>query len=102
LSSDVVIGLSKGYGELMNMTQNQLRGSLYHHLQYNHYPPVPVSMIDVCIAAIDAINEEEANREIPLPEGVFWRNQEFAPAWAICSAHHLDGYLYDPEDEDDA
>jgi len=81
----------------MNET-DVLTASLHYHLQYNHFPPVPVTMIPVCIAAIDAFHEGDHDREIPLPIGTFWRNQEVAPAWAIVSAHHLD-YFIDEETE---
>ncbi len=75
-----------------------LTASLHYHLQHNHYPPVPVSMIPVCIAAIDALHEDDPDREIALPEGVFWRNREAAPAWAIAEAHHLGCYIDDDEE----
>jgi hypothetical protein len=63
------------------------------HLSANHYPPVPSSMIQPCIDAIDAYHDEDYNRLIDLPEGVSWRNQPNAPAHAIVEAHHLDAWL---------
>jgi len=71
--------------------------ALSWHLQSNHYPAVPQSMIPVCIAAIDAINEDDSERSIELPECVQWRGEDFAPAWAIAEAHHLDPFLSDGE-----
>jgi hypothetical protein len=65
------------------------------HLQSNHYPPVPASMVQPCLDAIDAYYEEDYNREIELPEGVSWRSQDTAPASAIVEAHHLDAWLPD-------
>ena len=47
-----------------------LEVGLAYHLQGNHYPPVPVSMVQPCIDAIDAFYDEEYSREINLPEGV--------------------------------
>ena len=38
------------------------------HLQSNHYPPVPLSMVEPCIEAIDAYYEEDYNKLIELPE----------------------------------
>jgi hypothetical protein len=52
-------------------------------------------MIPVCIAAIDAINEDDGSRSIELPASVHWRGEDFAPAWAIAEAHHLDPFLSD-------
>jgi hypothetical protein len=63
------------------------------HLRTNHYPPVPLSMVSVCIEAIDACNDEDYDREITLPEGVLWRGRETAPANAIAEAHHLDSWI---------
>jgi hypothetical protein len=63
------------------------------HLQGNHYPPVPKSMIQPCIDAIDAYYDEDYNRKITLPEGVSWKGMTKAPACAIVEAHHLEAWL---------
>lgn len=65
------------------------------HLTSNHYPPVPVSMTQACIDAIDAYWDEDYDREIFLPEGVSWKGADTAPASAIIEAHHLDAWLID-------
>jgi hypothetical protein len=70
-----------------------LETGLAYHLQANHYPPVPVAMVQPCIDAIDAFYEEDFDREINLPEGISWRGQTTAPASAIAEAHHLDAWL---------
>lgn len=67
------------------------------HLTGNHYPPVPLSMVQPCIDAIDAYYDEDYNREIALPEGVLWRGQVTAPADAIIDQHHLSAWL--PEND---
>mgnify|MGYP003342255563 CR=1 FL=1 len=64
-----------------------LRRAISIQLQTNHYPAVPLSMVDPCIEAIEACNEEDYNRLIKLPEGVKWRGETSAPAWAIIEAH---------------
>lgn len=79
-------------------------------LTSNHYPPVPTAMIQPCIEAIQACNEDESNRLIQLPiDGVdrngepfqiTWRGQDSAPAWAIVEGHHLDPWIYNYDDED--
>jgi hypothetical protein len=74
-----------------------LETAIGYHLRGNHYPPVPLSMVQPCIDAIDAYYDEDYNREIQLPVGVFWRNQDTAPASAIVDAHHLDSWL--PQEE---
>ena len=75
-----------------------LEAGLAYHLQGNHYPPVPVAMVQPCIEAIDAYYEEDYGRMINLPEGILWRNQSSCTAQAIVDAHHLDAWLPQYED----
>lgn len=70
-----------------------LEAGLAYHLQGNHYPPVPVAMVQPCIDAIDAYYEEDYQRLIDLPKDIYWRGQDKAPASAIVEAHHLDAWL---------
>jgi hypothetical protein len=70
-----------------------LDSSIEMHLRVNHYPPVPKSMVQPCIDAIDAFHDEDYNRQIELPEGISWRGETSAPASAIVEAHHLDAWL---------
>mgnify|MGYP003352914570 CR=1 FL=1 len=77
-----------------------LEQKLAWHLQYNHYPPVPTSMVQPCIDAIDAYAEWDCERLIELPEGVLWRDQTSAPAYAIVEAHHLDPFIDDDSFEE--
>jgi hypothetical protein len=75
-----------------------LERGLAIHLQSNHYPPVPVAMVQPCIDAIDAYYEEDYSRLIDLPKDISWRGQTSAPASAIVDAHHLDAWLPQYED----
>jgi hypothetical protein len=70
-----------------------LRQQLSWHLGSNHYPPVPQSMIEACINAIDAGNEGDFDRLIDLPDGALWRGQTSAPAHAIIDGHHLNAWI---------
>ena len=63
------------------------------HLTSNHYPPVPVSMVQACKDAINAYWEEDYDRLIELPAPITWRGEEKAPARAIVEAHHLDQWV---------
>lgn len=81
-------------GEL-NVTLEQ---GLAWHLQGNHYPPIPLSMVQPCIEAIDAGNEEDWNKEIAMPEGVFYKGLTTAPAWAIIEQHHLNAWIEDNDE----
>jgi hypothetical protein len=75
-----------------------LETQLAYHLQGNHYPPVPLSMVQPCIEAIDAYYDNDAMRQIAMPEGVFYKGMSHAPAWAIIDQHHLDFWL--PQDDE--
>ena len=69
------------------------------HLRSNHYPPVPLTMVAVCVKAIDSYNANFNGDElIELPEGVSWRGNTSAPAWAIIEGHHLNAWC-DSEDD---
>ena len=70
-----------------------LRQALDYHLTVNHFPPVPSSMIEPCIEAIDAIRDDDPGRLIDLPDQVTYRGETQAPAWAIVDAHHLDYFI---------
>jgi hypothetical protein len=74
-----------------------LESAIGMHLQSNHYPPVPLSMVQPCIEAIDAYYDEDFDKEIEMPEGVSYRGKTTAPAWAIIEQHHLSAWL--PEEE---
>jgi hypothetical protein len=70
-----------------------LETAIGYHLRGNHYPPVPLSMVEPCIDAIDAYWNEDYNKMIEMPEGVSYRGSKYAPASAIVEQHHLDAWL---------
>lgn len=76
----------------------ELEQAITMQLRGNHYPPVPYSMVPICIEAIYAYNVGDHFREIKLPEGVFWRGKDSAPASAIIDSHHLDAWCENDED----
>jgi hypothetical protein len=65
-----------------------LEMAIGYHLRGNHYPPVPYW-------------DEDLNREIPMPEGVTYRGQDTAPAWAIIEQHHLDAWCEETHIDED-
>lgn len=69
-----------------------LDDALAWHLRSNHYPPIPLSMVEPCKQAIDAYWEDDLDREIQMPEGVFYRGETKAPARAIIIQHHLEAW----------
>ena len=70
-----------------------LYDSIAIQLRGNHYPPVPLSMVDPCIEAIVACNDEMQDKLIKLPDGITWRGEDSAPAYAIVEGHHLEAWL---------
>lgn len=71
------------------------------HLRGNIYPPVPLSMVQSCVDAINACLNEDYFAEIELPEGVLWRGETCAPASAIVEGHRLDGFLMELDWDDE-
>ena len=87
-----------GYTTAVSLSEElDLEMAISIHLQSNHYPPVPLSMVEPCIEAIDAYYEEDFDRAIEMPEGVSYKGKTNAPAWAIIEQHHLDAWL--PQEE---
>lgn len=75
-----------------------LETQIRFQLRSNHYPPVPESMVPVCIEALDAVNTDgDWEKEITLPEGVSWRGNDTAPAYAIIEQHHLEFWVVESE-----
>jgi hypothetical protein len=71
------------------------------HLKFNHYPPVPSSMIQPCLDAIEACLDEDYERLIHL-NGSSWRGNDSAPAYAVVEGHHLQSWIeLDEEYEDE-
>ncbi len=70
--------------------------ALAWHLSSNHFPPIS-EVFDSAVEAIEAGHDEDWDRDIALPDGVTWRDQDYAPAWACIEGWHLDGFLYTEE-----
>lgn len=93
-----------GYSSALSMATEgiDIDIALSWHLQSNHYPPVPLSMMQPCKDAIDAYWEDDCDREIDLPEPVTYKGLTSAPAWAIIEQHHLGAWCtdYDMDGDD--
>jgi hypothetical protein len=77
----------------INLLDLTLEDKVGMHLRGNLYPPVPLSMVQPCVDAINAYWNEDYLAEIELPEGVEWRGSNYAPASAIVEGHRLDGFV---------
>jgi hypothetical protein len=75
--------------ELSAMDTMPLESQINLHLQYNFYPPVPSSMVQPCIDAINAYLNDDTDAEIEMPQGVSYRGSDYAPAYAIVEQHRL-------------
>lgn len=83
---------------LMDLT---LEDKVGMHLRGNLYPPVPLSMVQPCVDAINAYWNEDYLAEIELPQGVQWRGYDVAPASAIVEAHRLDVFVMEDSWEEE-
>jgi hypothetical protein len=70
-----------------------LEEQLYYHLTSNFYPPIPSSMVQPCLDAIDAFYDDALDRAIALPEGITYRGSAHAPAGALLEQHRLEPWL---------
>lgn len=80
----------------------EIESAIAWHLQSNHYPPVPASMVEPCIEAINSVNHGGPlsgwHKVIQLPKGVSYHGSNSAPAWAIIEQHHLEAWIEADED----
>lgn len=83
-----------GYLNASSMIQEtDSKTAIEWHLQSNLYPPVPLTMVEPCLQAIDACWDEDYHRHIELPAGVLYRGEPTAPAHAIVEQHRLEAWL---------
>lgn len=98
-------------------TPEQLDTALTWHLRSNHYPPHPLWMVPVAKAALEAADDLDWMRSIPLPQGcethhevhategnrlddtcvlvdaVTWRDGGEPTAAEVIESFHLDAFL---------
>jgi hypothetical protein len=73
----------------MTETDLTLEQQITWHLQSNCFPPVPKSMVEPCVKALEAYNAGNKDKLIGLPKGVGYQGLTAAPANAIIQAHRL-------------
>ena len=88
-----------GYNTALGIAETEItiEQQLAWHLQGNHYPPVPLSMVQPCIEAINAYWNDDFDAQIEMPDGVSYKGQTTAPAWAIIEQHHLNAWCESDE-----
>lgn len=67
--------------------------ALAWHLAHNHYPPVPATMLPVCVAAVELATAEQWDEMLALPDGVTYRGSGEAPVSAVVEQHHLQPFV---------
>ena len=75
------------FAEQVDEGNLSLTTALSWHLHSNHFPPVPAFMVPVALAAVEAGQDEDWDRELDLPVG--------------CSTHKTVGEcVYDKTEQD--
>ena len=88
-----------GFTQALGYAEFGLAG-LVGHLQSNHYPPVPLSMLPVAQKAIRNANRGEWAKKVKLPEGVTYRDGSKSVATSnIVASLHLNAWVTS-DDED--
>lgn len=70
-----------------------------YHLQNNHYPAVPLSMVDICIEAIEKAELGEWDSLIKLPDGTQYKGEDSTTVEIIVESHHLHDFIKNTEKE---
>jgi hypothetical protein len=71
----------------------EIESAIAWHLQSNHYPPIPTSMVPACLEAIENAIEGNWLKAVELPAGASYRGSRFAPTDAIIEQHHLHAWV---------
>jgi hypothetical protein len=98
MGSNMAIEMANG--TLDNLGINlEIEQQIAIHLRGNHYPPVPLSMVQPCVEAIDAVNDLGLwDLEIEMPEGITYKGSTYSPAHAIIEQHHLHAWIIEREE----
>lgn len=81
------------FADMVGSGELNLRMALEWHLTSNHFPPVPHTMVDPCLEAIENANNGEWDKLVSLPRDVGYKGLTVAPTRAMVEQHHLDAFL---------
>lgn len=70
-----------------------LREALGWHLRFNHYPPLPESLIGIAERAIDRGNQEEWDAKLVLPKGCTVNGKRTMTAGQVVEWLHLGDFI---------
>jgi hypothetical protein len=92
---------ASGLADLVRTGDVNLREALVYHLQNNHFPSVPLIMLNPCIQAIENANAGDWDSNILLPENVTFRGKMFVPTSTVIECFHLDFFISDNEEAEE-
>ena len=78
-----------------------LEQQLAIHFSSNCYPPVPHTMIETAVEAINHLNAGYFNEIISLPDGVTYQGRDSARAYKIVENFRLDAWIDSEVDQID-
>ena len=92
--------MGRMYAEGIAETGLPLEEQIEWHLRGNFFPPVPMSMIPVCVKAIEYYNNGEPTKMVGLPDGIGYKGLTAAPANEIIEQHRLSTWIVEEDEED--
>ena len=70
-----------------------LRLNVACHLQSNHYPSLPLSLVPVALRAIRYANKEQWHKRVRMPKNLSFRGMRLAPVGDLIESLHLEFFL---------
>jgi len=67
--------------------------ALHWHLRFNHYPPMPIALINVAVTAIERANVEDYDSEIDLPQDVMFLGKTSVSVCEAINSMQLDCFI---------
>jgi hypothetical protein len=86
---------TEGFAELVEAGEVSLETSLEWHLQDNHFPPLPKTLIPICVEAIQRANDGDWDADVKFPSHSNFRDS--AKVSDLVEALHLEAFIQDPD-----
>lgn len=67
--------------------------ALRWHLESNHFPPLPVELVETAKRAITLANDDQWDELVELPAGITYRGETSVVVWAAVESMHLETFL---------
>jgi len=79
--------------DAINKKWIDLGTALHWHLRYNHYPPLPVALIETAKTAIERANEGDFDSQIELPQDISFRGRSKMSVYDAVEYMRLNTYV---------